>query len=266
LIERGLGHAVAKEELTMLEGKVIVVTGAASGIGEAAAHLFAEYGASVVVADRNGEGAESCAYAIGGDAHAIKVDVADENQVSAMIDTTIARFGRFDGAFNNAGVETLARPLHEIELLDWRKVMSVDLDGVFLCIKHQVRAMLAGGRGGSIVNTASTLSQVAMVNGSEYVAAKHGVLGLTRAAALDYAQAGIRVNAVLPGVIKTAIMDRFMQDPAIAALVDGMRAAHPVGRFGTPLEIAEAAAWLLSDKASFVTGTGLSADGGFQAQ
>lgn len=250
----------------MLKDKTIIVTGGASGIGEAASVLFAGYGANVVIADRNIEAAARCADRIGERALAVATDVSDEDQVAAMVEATLARFGRLDGAFNNAGVETLAQPLHEIDLANWRRVMAVDLDGVFLCIKHQVRAMLAAGICGSIVNTASTLSQVAMVNGSEYVAAKHGVLGLTRAAALDYAPSGIRVNAVLPGVIHTAIMDRFAQIPEVAIKIDGMRAAHPIGRFGTPAEIAETAAWLLSDKSSFVTGTGISADGGFQAQ
>jgi NAD(P)-dependent dehydrogenase (short-subunit alcohol dehydrogenase family) len=250
----------------MLKDKVAIVTGAASGIGRDSARIFAHYGARLVLVDRNEAALEELSRSLGDIAFAVTADVSDEDQVERMVALALDRFGRIDCAFNNAGVETVNKQLHDITLADWRKVTSVDLDGVFLCMKHEIRAMLTSGKGGAIVNTASTLGQVAMRNGAEYVAAKHGVMGLTKAAALDYAGVGIRINAVLPGVIKTEIMTRLASDPKVAAMLDVMRMQHPLERFGEPSEIAQAAAWLLSDKASFITGTGLAADGGFQAQ
>ena len=247
----------------MLDGKVIIVTGGASGIGLASAKLFGEYGAQVAIADRNAGGAEQAAHTIEG-AIALSVDVSDEAQVAEMVTKTIGHFGRLDCAFNNAGVETLNVPLCDISAEGWRKVMAVDLDGVFFCLKYEIKAMIAAGHGGAIVNTASALGQIAQPNAAEYIAAKHGVIGLTRAAAVDYAGAGIRVNAILPGVVRTAIMDRFVADPAMLPLIDQMKAKHPVNRFGEPAEIGEGAAWLLSDRTSFVTGTTLSIDGGYQ--
>ena len=252
----------------MLDGKVIIVTGAASGIGLASAHVFASYGARIAIVDRDSGKAETAAHEVGqlgGGAIAISADVSEEGAVEQMVKRARSHFGRLDGAFNNAGVETLNRPLHEIPADGWQRVISIDLEGVFLCLKHEIRCLLEDGVRGAIVNTASTLAAVAMRNGAEYVAAKHGVLGLTRAAAVDYAKNGIRVNAVLPGVIQTAIMSRFAADPSIQRLMTEMKAAHPLGRFGKPEEVAEAAAWLLSDKSSFVTGSALSVDGGFQA-
>lgn len=251
----------------MLAGKAIIVTGGGGGIGAAAARRFAESGARVAVVDRQAAAAEEVVSEItasGGTALAIIADVSAEEDVRAMVARTVQAFGRLDGAFNNAGVEQHNVPLHTLTLEQWRRVMSVDLDGVFLCMKHEIPAMLANG-GGAIVNTASALGQVAIANASEYVAAKHGVIGVTRAAAVDYATQGVRVNALLPGVIETQILFRLAKEPWFEEGTRQLKARHPLARFGMPNEIAEAALWLLSDASSFVTGTTLSADGGYQA-
>ena len=155
-------------------------------------------------------------------------------------------------------------PLHELTLEQWERAIRIDLTSVFLCIKHQVKVMLKSG-GGAIVNTASSLGQVAIPNASEYVAAKHGVVGLTRAAAAEYGRHGIRVNAVLPGIVLTPMISRLVADPQFSAFFEKVRERHPIGRFGQPHEIAEAVSWLLSDSASFVNGTAFAVDGGYLA-
>jgi NAD(P)-dependent dehydrogenase (short-subunit alcohol dehydrogenase family) len=194
----------------------------------------------------------------------ITADVGSEDSVQELVKGTIASYGRLDGAFNNAAIEQSNKPLADLTLAEWERVMRVDLTGVFLCMKHQIRAMLTSG-GGAIVNTSSGAAQIAFPNGGEYVTAKAGVLGLTRSAAVDYGARGIRVNAILPGVIRTPMIARLSEDPAFAAMFDRSRQRHIVGRFGEPSEIGEAAKWLLSDASSFVQGAAISVDGGFLA-
>jgi NAD(P)-dependent dehydrogenase (short-subunit alcohol dehydrogenase family) len=251
----------------MLQDRAIIVTGGGGGIGRAAAIAFAAAGAKVAIVDLNVSGATETAVSIeaaGGRCCVIGADVSREQDVKRMVAEVQWRFGRLDGAFNNAGVEQDFVALHETSIEQWRRVMSVDLEGVFLCMKYEIELMLANG-GGAIVNTASALGQVATPNAAGYIAAKHGVIGITRAAAVEYAKRGIRVNAVMPGVIATPIMQRLAADPAAAALAESLRSLHPLGRFGEPNEVAQAALWLLSDHASFVTGTAVAVDGGYLA-
>ncbi|OUS79709.1 SDR family NAD(P)-dependent oxidoreductase [Rhodococcus sp. NCIMB 12038] len=249
-----------------LTDRTIIITGAGSGIGAATALHLAEAGANIAVVDLDpaGEVIADKIQSGGGKASFFRTDVSDEHQVEAMVEGVVARFGKIDGAFNNAGVEQCNLALHELTAQQWDRAIAVDLTGVFNCLKYEIRAMLETG-GGSIVNTASSLGKVAIPNASEYVAAKHGVVGLTLAAATDYGQKGIRVNAVMPGITNTALVARISADPRFAAYFDKLRDRHVLGRFGEPGEIAEAVGWLLSDSASFVTGTAMAVDGGFLA-
>ncbi|MFO1260890.1 MAG: SDR family oxidoreductase [Sphingomonadaceae bacterium] len=249
----------------MLGGKVILVTGAAGGIGYQASRVLSAHGARLVVTDVNREGGEALLAdlnAAGGDAIFQPADLASEADIEALVAKAVSHFGRLDGAFNNAGIEQKNKPLDELTLEEWDRAIRIDLTAVFLCIKYQVKAMLGTG-GGAIVNTASSLGQVAIPCASEYVAAKHGVVGLTRAAGADYGARGIRVNAVLPGIIKTPLIERLMGEPSFAALKDRLIARHPMGRFGEPSEVGEAVAWLLSDAASFMNGAAVACDGGY---
>lgn len=249
----------------MLDGKVILVTGAAGGIGYQASRVLSAHGARLVVTDVNREGGETLLAvlkAAGGDAIFQPTDLSSAADIEALVAKTVSHFGRLDGAFNNAGVEQKNKPLDELTLEEWDRAIRIDLTAVFLCIKYQVKAMLATG-GGAIVNTASSLGQVAIPCASEYVAAKHGVVGLTRAAGADYGARGIRVNAVLPGIIKTPLIERLMGEPSFAAMKDRLIARHPMGRFGEPGEVGEAVAWLLSDAASFMNGAAVACDGGY---
>lgn len=247
-----------------LKEKTVIVTGAAGGIGETTSCMLAQRGANVILTDINDAGAEVAARILnkGGSAVFIKADVGEDNSVKDLVAKTLEIYGRLDGAFNNAGVEQIHKPLHELTPTDWDRTIRINLTGVFNCMRHQIIAMRESG-GGTIVNTASSLGQVALPNASEYVATKHGVIGLTRAAALDYGTQGIRVNAVLPGVIETPMVKRASADPALEDFLSDLRARHPIGRFGRPEEIAEVVSWLLSDAASFVTGAAISADGGY---
>jgi NAD(P)-dependent dehydrogenase (short-subunit alcohol dehydrogenase family) len=250
-----------------LEGKTIIVTGGSSGIGRAAALACSVAGARVVVADIDAAGAETTVSAIaqvGGDAIFVATNVADEEQVEALVAAALSQYGRLDGAFNNAGVSQTNVLLHELTAAQWRRVQSVNFDGVFFCMKHEIRAMLQTG-GGAIVNTSSTLGRVAMRSAADYCGSKAGVLGLTKGAAVDYGDRHIRVNAVLPGAVDTPMVQALVSDPQFADLIEKIRASHPLGRIGVPEEIAAAVVWLLSDKASFVTGTELAVDGGFLA-
>jgi NAD(P)-dependent dehydrogenase (short-subunit alcohol dehydrogenase family) len=251
----------------ILEGKTYIVTGAAGGIGREASCVLAEAGAHVVLTDITAEGGEEAAAAIRGAglrASFVKADLASETDIRALVDQAARVNGRLDGAFNNAGLEQCALPLHELTLDQWNRALRIDLTSVFLCLKYQVIAMLKSG-GGAIVNTASSLGQVAIPNASEYITAKHGVVGLTRAAAAEYGGKGIRVNAVLPGIVLTPMISRLVADPSFSAFFDKVKERHPIGRFGQPREIGEAVKWLLSDAASFVNGAAFAVDGGYLA-
>jgi len=251
----------------LLDGKTLIVTGAGGGIGRAASLVLAAAGASVIVTDILAEAGHATVDAVrqaGGSATFVKADLAVEADVSALIGKAVATHGRLDGAFNNAGLEQCALPLHELTTEQWERALRVDLTSVFWCIKYQVIAMLGTG-GGAIVNTASSLGQVAIPNASEYIAAKHGVIGLTRAAAAEYGSRRIRVNAVLPGIIRTPMIARLTEDARFSAFFDRLKDRHPIGRFGEPAEIGEAVKWLLSDSASFVNGAAMAVDGGYLA-
>lgn len=247
----------------MFEGKVAIVTGAAGGIGRQSALLFAAHGAKVAVADRNLDGAKetvSLVEAAGGTALAIEVDVADAESVETMVRTTVGEYGRLDIAHNNAGIKGADLPVAEMPDEVWRAGIGIMLDGVFFCMKHQIPEMQKVG-GGAIVNTSSGAGLIGVPRFSNYVAAKHGVIGLTKAAALEYITDGIRINAVCPGTARSQMVDEWMQGSAEAeAAVAGL---HPIGRIAEPQEIAEAVIWLASDAASFVVGTALAVDGGY---
>jgi NAD(P)-dependent dehydrogenase (short-subunit alcohol dehydrogenase family) len=250
----------------LLDNKTYIVTGAGGGIGREASRVLAEAGAHVIVSDIAVESGEETVAAIRGaglSASFFKADLASETEIQALVEHAVRTHGRLDGAFNNAGLEQCALPLHELTLEQWNRALRVDLTSVFLCIKHQVIAMLKSG--GAIVNTASSLGQVAIANASEYITAKHGVVGLTRAAAAEYGAKGIRVNAVLPGIVLTPMISRLVADPAFGTFFDKVKERHPIGRFGQPREIGEAVKWLLSDGASFVNGAAFAVDGGYLA-
>jgi NAD(P)-dependent dehydrogenase (short-subunit alcohol dehydrogenase family) len=240
------------------EGKTAFVTGAASGIGRASALAFADRGANVVVADITEKADETVALieARGGTALAVRVDVGDSDAVGAAIDGAVDRFGGLDFAHNNAGTFAAA-PVAELDETDFARVIEVNLAGIFYCMKHELRHMLPAGRG-AIVNTASIWSFVAASGQAAYVASKHGVAGLTKAAALDHGGAGIRVNAVAPGPIETA-MTAAVPTEVMAGIV-GRTVAE---RMGQPTEIAQAVTWLCSDAASYVNGVVLPVDGGW---
>jgi NAD(P)-dependent dehydrogenase (short-subunit alcohol dehydrogenase family) len=246
-----------------LAGKVALITGGTSGIGRDAAILFARHGAKVVVTGRRGEeGNETVklARATGGDALFVKGDVAKTADVQAMVQKTVEKFGRLDIAFNNAGIEGVWTPITEAAEEEFDRVISINLKGVWLCLKYEIQQMLKQGGGGSIVNMSSVAGLAGFAGASIYIASKHGVIGLTRTAALEYAKSGIRVNAVCPAVIDTPMADRaFGTDAEVSKR---MAAMHPIGRVGKPMEIAEAALWLCSDKSSFVTGHFIVLDGG----
>jgi NAD(P)-dependent dehydrogenase (short-subunit alcohol dehydrogenase family) len=249
-----------------LDGKVTIVTGAASGIGSAASRLFHAAGATLMLLDRDEQGLRETAAAIeaqGGTVVARTVDVSDAGQVADAVAATLESFGRLDCAFNNAGVDSFQWELADLPDEEWRRVIDIDLTGIFLCMKHEIGAMRASG-GGAIVNTSSGLGLVAIANQSAYIAAKHGVLGLTKAAALENATKGLRINAVCPGIIHTPMADRGIAgNPAVA---DALASSQPIGRMGEPEEVAAAALFLLSDAASFITGEALAVDGGYLAK
>lgn len=244
--------------------KVAIVTGGSFGIGRAAAIAFAERGAKVGIADWVEDNETLNAIKSGGgDAIFIKCDVSSDESVRAMVDKTIAQYGRLDYAFNNAGVEGFSAPTHECTNENWDKTIAINLKGVWLCMKYEIPHMIKQGKG-AIVNNASIAGLVGFVNIPAYVASKHGILGLTKNAALEYAKSGIRVNAVCPGVIKTAMIDRFTgKDKVVEKQFESM---EPVGRMGQPEEVAQAVIWLCSDAASFVTAHPMAVDGGWVAQ
>jgi NAD(P)-dependent dehydrogenase (short-subunit alcohol dehydrogenase family) len=245
----------------MVEGKVALVTGAGSGIGRATALVFAREGASVLVADRDADGGKETVElvgAAGGTADFHQVDVTDDAQVRDMVAAAVARFGGLHCAHNNAGITQAPTPLHEITDDAWNTMIAIDLTSVFLCLRHEARYMLEHG-GGAIVNTSSGAGIIGYPGLAPYVAAKHGVLGLTKTAALEYAKSGIRVNAVCPGSTDTPMMQGFINgDPAIEA---AMKATVPTGELGRPEQLAEAVVWMCSDRASWVSGESMLVDG-----
>ncbi|MHC2252221.1 NAD(P)-dependent dehydrogenase (short-subunit alcohol dehydrogenase family) [Bradyrhizobium embrapense] len=252
----------------ILDGKAALVTGGGSGIGRATAIAMAREGARVAVSDLSRDGIDETVALInaaGGQSIAIQGDVTDETDVANMVARTVSAFGRIDSAFNNAGVagRSVGPPgqrIHELTQASVAKMFSVNLMGVFLCLKYEVAQMLKQGGGGAIVNTASIAGLVGLATSAHYVATKHGVVGLTKSAAIEYAQDGIRVNCVNPGYIKTPMTKETMDER-----YDEIIAKVPARRLGVPEEIAEAVVWMCSDKASFMTGASQVVDGGYSA-
>ncbi|MBS2029060.1 MAG: SDR family oxidoreductase [Deltaproteobacteria bacterium] len=246
---------------------VVLVTGAGSGIGLETALAFGDEGAQVVVSDVNPGAAERAASTIkkaGGRAVGRACDVSDPEQVAALVEGTVKAFGRLDVAFNNAGIEGAQAPLDALAEADWQRVLAVNLSGVFHCMKQELQVMSRQGAG-AIVNNASILGTVGFANAGAYVAAKHGVLGLTKTAAIEFAARGIRINAVCPGFIKTPMLERagITREPAMEAAIAAM---HPAHRLGESAEIAKAVLFLASKDASFVNGHPMLVDGGYVAQ
>jgi NAD(P)-dependent dehydrogenase (short-subunit alcohol dehydrogenase family) len=247
------------------DGKVVIVTGGTSGIGREAAVLFAKQGAKVVVAGRREvEGEETMALirAEGGEGIFVKTDVAKTADVQALVQKTVEKFGSLDIAFNNAGIEGAWIPIVDQSEDDWDSTININLKGVWLCLKYEIRQMLKQGTGGAICNMSSVAGWMGSAGAATYCASKHGVIGLTKSAALETARQGIRVNAVCPAVIETPMGERIFGAPEMRKYALGL---HPIGRFGTPMEIAEAVVWMCSDKASFMTGQSLILDGGLLA-
>jgi NAD(P)-dependent dehydrogenase (short-subunit alcohol dehydrogenase family) len=248
---------------TDLRDKIALVTGGTSGIGRETAVLFAKAGAKVVVSGRREpEGMETIELirAAGGDGIFVKSDVAKAADVQTLVRTTVDKFGRLDVAFNNAGIEGKWVPIVEQTEANFDRVIEINLKGVWLCLKYEIQQMLKQKTGGAIVNMSSVAGLMGAAGTGPYAASKHGVIGLTRTAALENALEGIRVNAVCPAVIETPMADRAFADPVVNKAV---LAHHPIGRFGTPLEVAEAVLWMCSSKASFMTGHYIVVDGGF---
>ena len=249
-----------------LENRVALVTGGASGIGRATAIALAKEGASVAVADLELAGCEETVAAItaqGGKAVALSCDVSNEAQAETMVRETVNALGRLDIAFNNAGVGGTMGKTAEYPSDNWDQVLAVNLTGVWYCMKYELRQMLEQG-GGSIVNTASVAGLVGMSGAPAYVAAKHGVVGLTKCSAMEYAKSNIRINAVCPGGVKTNMTES--ADKQLPGFLDKLAKFEPMGRVAEPEEIASAVVWLSSDGASFMTGHALAVDGGFVAR
>jgi NAD(P)-dependent dehydrogenase (short-subunit alcohol dehydrogenase family) len=250
----------------ILAGKVTLVTGAGGGIGRATAVVLGQAGAKVLVSDvstRRGEETAGLVRAAGAEAEFFKADVSRAADVEVLIATAVKRWGRLDCAHNNAGISGTAVNVADDSEENWDRTLAVDLKGVWLCMKYEITQMLKQG-GGSIVNTASTAGLLGAVRMGAYAAAKHGVVGLTRTAALEYARSNIRVNAICPGVVGTPVILGWFE--ANERLKKAMIAQEPVGRVGEPEEIGNAVAWLFSDRASFVTGAAIPIDGGMTAQ
>ncbi len=247
------------------EGKVALITGAGSGIGRATALALAADGAKVVVSDINVAGGEetvSLVTAAGGDAHFVKADVAAAAEVDAMVQETVGRYGRLDFGINNAGISGGWARVSEYPLDEWHQVLGINLSGVFYCMRSQLPYMLEQG-GGVIVNVSSVAGLTGLAMAAAYTASKHGVVGLTKAAALEYARKNIRVNAVCPVFTKTPMVEAMFElDPTFE---EKLKRSIPMRRYGTPEEVADAIRWLCSDAASFMTGHALPLDGGIMA-
>jgi len=256
---------MAAESYGDMKGKIAFITGGTTGIGRDTAVLFAKHGAKVVITGRReAEGNETIALvkATGGEGLFVKSDVSKSADVHSAVQKTVEKFGRLDLAFNNAGIEGKWKPIIEQTEEDWDTVIDINLKGTWLCLKLEIQQMLKQGSGGAIVNMSSVAGLMGAGGAGVYVASKHGVIGLTRTAALEYATKGIRVNAVCPAVIETAMAERAFGDPAVSKRI---LAQHPIGRFGKPMEIAEAVLWLCSGKSSFMTGHYIVLDGGLLA-
>ena len=248
-----------------LEGRVVLITGGTSGIGRETAVHFAKAGAKVVVAGRREqEGQETVELigAAGSSGFFVKADVSKAAEVEALVQKSVERFGRLDIAFNNAGIEGVWVPIVRQSEEDWDRTIAINLKGVWLCLKYEIQQMLKQGGGGAIVNMASIMGQIGSAGAAAYSASKHGVIGLTKSAALEVAKSRIRINAVCPAVVETDMGKRIFGAPPVHKFVLG---CHPIGRFGRPAEIAEAVVWMCSDRASFMTGQSLALDGGFLA-
>lgn len=244
------------------ENKVVIVTGASSGIGLATAKAFAREGAKVVISDINEQAGQETVKSIeneSGEATFIKCDVSSEEDVKNLVDMTIQKYGRLDCAYNNAGIEGTPSSTTECSVSNWDKTINTNLKGVWLCMKYEIPAMLKNGKG-SIVNCSSIAGLVGFETIPAYVASKHGVIGLTETASLEFAKQNIRVNAVCPGVIDTPMLERFTQGNE-----EQMAQQDPMGRVGRPEEIADSVLWLCSEKSSYVTGQAIAIDGGWVA-
>lgn len=248
-----------------LVGRVCLIAGASRGIGAAAAHHLADSGARLVLGSRDLAACQDLAEQVaahGVDAVAVRLDVTDDDSVAAAVATAESRFGRLDAAFNNAGVQGPSLPLHEQDPADVRAIVDVNLMGVYRCMRHQIPAMLRSG-GGVVLNTSSVGGTIAAPGIGPYCASKHAIVGLSRSAALDYGRAGIRINVLAPGSVRTEILTGWLaEEGALAAMAEGT----PQGRIAEPEEIAPIVSWLLSDASSFMTGAVVTADGGYTAQ
>ena len=248
----------------ILDGKVVLITGAASGIGRATALEAHEEGATLVLSDVNAEQGEALASELGERASFVACDVTNESDVEALVNGVIDAHGRLDCAFNCAGILGTVALTTDTEFDAWKRILDVDLNGVFLCTKHELRVMLDQGSG-SILNMASAAGLIGWPGACGYVAAKHGVVGLSKSAALEFASQGIRVNAICPSYVETPMVEDLFENllGGDKAQVEAALANHPIGRFADAREIAAASVWLLSDKASFVTGSAMSVDGAY---
>ena len=248
----------------IFKDKVVIITGSTFGIGKSTALAFAKRGAKVVLSDYVAdEDAEKTIRDIGGDAIFVMCDVSNEEDVKNLVAKTVSQYGRLDFAFNNAGIEGTPAPATDCTNENWEKTININLKGAWYCMKYQIPEMLKTG-GGSIVNNASIAGLVGFGGVPAYVASKHGLVGLTKNVALDYAKQGIRVNAVCPGVIQTPMIDRFTGGDQAA--MEQLKAGKPMGRIGQPEEIAETVVFLCSEGASFITGQAIAVDGGWTVQ
>ncbi|MEX0831119.1 MAG: SDR family oxidoreductase [Nitriliruptoraceae bacterium] len=255
--------------LTGIEGKVAVITGGASGLGEAAAHRLAAEGAKVVLVDIDGDAVAAAAESVGSGAISVTADVSTEEGVANYIKAALDAHGRIDLFFNNAGIEGRTAPIADAEIEWFDKVIAVNLRGVYLGLQSVLRTMRDQGDGGAIVNTSSVAGLRGFAGLAPYTASKHGVMGLTKAAAIEAAEFGVRVNAVNPGPISTGMMDRIETGLSnggdTQAVHDQFASLNPMGRYGTPDEVANLVAWLLSDEASYSSGCAYLTDGGLTA-